>query len=195
MQNLFLQKVYQFSNERSLRQPSLFTSFCRPFAEGNWTRWRRLPIKLKLAKHFFGRPQCYLKEAMAVRRCWLCREIPIRLTRKTRRHIIDEHFRREHVDVRSTFYRDISFRTVFERFKAQFREGTLEEKHPRSSRNPIYYCLFDFVVGSSPSRDGRKRQRSRYVRVPCVRSKCRNCSHPVTEIITFFPDGQRRPIY
>ena len=62
MQNLFLQKLYQFSNERSLRQPSLFTSFCRPFAEGNWTRWRRLPIKLKLAKHFFGRPQCYTRK-------------------------------------------------------------------------------------------------------------------------------------
>ena len=149
----------------------------------------------KARKALFWEATVLHQKAMAVCRCCSCGEIPIRLRRKTKRHIIDEHFRREHVDVRSTFYRDISFRTVFERFKAQFREGTLEEKHPRLSRNPIYYCLFDFVVGSSPSRDGRKRQRSRYVRVPCVRSKCRNCSHPVTEIKTFFPDGQRRPIY
>ena len=132
---------------------------------------------------------------MAIRRCWLCRESPIRLRRKTKRHIIDEHFRREHLDVCSTFYRDISFQMVFERFKTQFREGTLEEKHPRSSRNVIFYCQFDSVLGSSPSRDGRKRKRSRHARVACVRSKCRNCSHPVIEIKTFFPDGQHRPIY
>lgn len=115
-----------------------------------------------------------------------CRESPIRLRWKTRRHIIDEHFCRENVDTCSTFYRDISFRMVFERFKAQFREGTLEKEDPRSSRNLVYFCLFDRVVGSSPSQYGRKRLRSRHVRVPCVRSSCRNCSHPVIVIKTFF---------
>ena len=137
----------------------------------------------------------FLILAMAFRRCRSCRESPIRLRWKTRRHIIDEHFCRENVDTCSTFYRDISFRMVFERFKAQFREGTLEKEDPRSSRNLVYFCLFNRVVGSSPSPDGRKRLRSRHVRVPCVRSTCRNCSHPVIVIKTFFPDGQRRPIY
>lgn len=133
--------------------------------------------------------------AMAFRHCRLCRDSPVRLRWRTKRHIIDKHFGRENVDTCSTFYRHISVRMVFERFKAQFREGSLEKEHPRSSRNLIYYCPFNFVVGSSPSPDGRRRLRSRHVRVPCVRSTCRNCSHPVIVIKTIFPDGQARPIY
>ena len=132
--------------------------------------------------------------AMPFHRCRLCRESPVRLSRTTFYHIIDEHFCRGNVDTFSTFYRDISFEMVFERFKAQFRDGTLEEELPRSWENPTFYCRFDFVVGSSPLRNGRGRWRSRYVRVPCVRLICPNCSHIMIKMKTAFPDGQRKPI-
>ena len=131
--------------------------------------------------------------AMPFHRCRLCS--PVRLSRTTFYHIIDKHFSRGNVDTFSTFYRDISFEMVFERFKAQFRDGTLEEELPRSWENPTFYCRFDFVVGSSPLRNGRGRWRSRYVRVPCVRLKCPDCSHTMIVMKTAFPDGQRKPIY
>ena len=132
---------------------------------------------------------------MPFHRCRLCRKSPVRLTRRTICHIIDNHFCRENVDTFSTFYRDISFEMAFERFKAQFRDGTLEKEHLRSWENPTFYCRFDFVVGSSPLRNGRGRWRSRYVRVPCVRLKCPDCSHTMIVMKTAFPDGQRKPIY
>ena len=125
-------------------------------------------------------------------RCKLCRKSSIRLERKDRKHIIDKHFHLKNVDGISSFYRDISLRMVFETFKAKLRDGILEEGDYHPSRNMIYYCPFDFVVGSSPTRRGR--HRTRYVRVACTRSICPYCDHNVIKVKTIFPDGQRKPI-
>ena len=130
--------------------------------------------------------------AMNSTRCKLCRKSSIRLERKDRKHIIDKHFHLTNVDGISSFYRDISLRMVFETFKAKLRDGILEEGDHHPSRNMIYYCPFAFVVGSSPTRRGRRR--TRYVRVACTRSICPNCDHNVIKVKTIFPDGQRKPI-
>ena len=117
-------------------------------------------------------------------RCKLCRKSSIRLERKDRKHIIDKHFHLTNVDGISSFYRDISLRMVFETFKAKLRDGILEEGDYHPSRNMIYYCPLDFVVGSSPTRRGR--HRTRYVRVACTRSICPYCDHNVTKLKRFF---------
>ena len=125
-------------------------------------------------------------------RCKSCRKSSIRLEWKVRKHIIDKHFHLTNVDGISSFYRDISLRMIFETFEAKLRDGILEEGDNHSSRNMIYYCPFDFVVGSSPTRRGRRR--TRYVRVACTRSICPYCDHNVIKVKTIFPDGQRKPI-
>ena len=125
-------------------------------------------------------------------RCKLCRKSSIRLERKDRKHIIAKHFHLPNVDGISSFYRDISLRMVFETFKAKLRDGILKKEDNHPSRNLIYYCPFDFVVGSSPTRRGRRR--TRYVRVACAPSICPNCYYPVKKVKTIFPDGHHKPI-
>ena len=112
-------------------------------------------------------------------RCKSCRKSSIRLEWKDRKHIIDKHFHLTNVHGISSFYRDISLRMIFETFKAKLRDGILEEGDSHSSTNMIYYCHFDFVVGSSPTRRGRRR--TRYVRVACTRSICPYCDHNVID--------------
>lgn len=125
-------------------------------------------------------------------RCKSCKKSPIRVTRKIRKHIVKKHFNLRNVDRCSTFLPSITPELVLETIRARYMDGTLKEGGNHSSGNLTYYCVFDFEVGSSPNRRGRRR--TRHVRVSCVPSDCPNCSHPVMLIITFFPDGQPKPI-
>ena len=125
-------------------------------------------------------------------RCKLCRKSSIRLEWKDKKHIIDKHFHLKNGDGISSFYRHISLQMVFETFKAKLRDGILEEEDDLRSGNLIYYCPFDFVVGSSPTQRGRRR--TRHVRVACTPSICPNYHYPVKKVKTIFPDGHNKPI-
>ena len=132
--------------------------------------------------------------AMNPSRCYLSIESLNRL-KILMKHIYDKHFDRTDVDDISLFHPHISLPMVFETFKAKLQVGILERKVDRRSRRLIYYCPFDFVVGTFPNRRRIKRikhQKTCLVKVVCVTSKCRNrfCRRLVPRVvITIFPYG------
>ena len=126
-------------------------------------------------------------------RCYWCMESPIRLERKDKEHIIERHFHRTNVENISMFYSDISVRMVFETFKAKLRAGILKGELVYPSERLIYYCPFDFGIGTFPIEHPSgivEHRETCYVKVICATSRCSNCGRLVPKVvITMFPDG------
>ena len=131
-----------------------------------------------------------------------CRESLQRvcMSRKAKKHVIDKHFDPNAFGI-SIFYPHISLRLAFETFKAKLCAGILEGEvvhdygHSHSDPPPrlIYYCPFDYVVGTFPMRQlwRIKNIETCYVRAVFATSRCSNpfCHRLVPSLlITIFPD-------
>ena len=94
--------------------------------------------------------------------------------------ISDKHCHGTDEDFISLFRFGITLLMVFHEFKTMLKAGMLEgevQDRPGKPKRLIYYCPFDFVVGTYPVRGrGRrfKHHETRLVKVVCATSKCRN---------------------
>ena len=113
-------------------------------------------------------------------------------------HIYVKHSYRTGVDDVSLFRSDISLLVYYNTFIAELREGNLrgELDLDHGSERLVYYCPFDFVVGTFPDRNrcrrgGRIIQYETYfVKVVCATSRCPNqlcCRLFPTFVITMYP--------
>ena len=113
-------------------------------------------------------------------------------------HIYIEHSYRTGVDDVSLFRSDISLLVYYNTFIAELQEGNLqgEPDLDHGSERLVYYCPFDFVVGTFPDRNRCRRggriihYETYFVKVVCATSKCHNqlCRRLFpTFVITMYP--------
>ena len=135
--------------------------------------------------------KCYAKFS-AMNSAWPCYTCKESLSRMKIdwEHIYDKHVNPRDADGVSSFDSCVHLPEIFDKFKAKLKEGVLKEEveySPKRSRRFVYYCTFDFPVGTFPD---RRRNGTRCVKLVCATSRCRNnfCRRVLPKIvITMFP--------
>ena len=149
----------------------------------------------RTVKKSFGDLQSTVQNFSAMNLAWPCYACVESLNRMKieKEHIYDKHFYRRDVYGVSLFHSHISLPEIFDTFKAKLKEGILKEEVENSSkrsRRLVYYCTFDFSVGTFPDRRRRRHHETCCVKVVCATSKCRNhfCRRVLPKsVITMFP--------
>ena len=124
--------------------------------------------------------------------CYTCKESLSRM-KIDWEHIYDKHVNPRDADGVSLFDSCVHLPEIFDKFKAKLKEGVLKEEveySPKRSRRFVYYCTFDFPVGTFPDRRRRRHHGTRCVKLVCATSRCRNhfCRRVLPKIvITMFP--------
>ena len=111
--------------------------------------------------------------------------------------ISDKHVGSEEYNTVSSFPPHISVTKIFNDVKTQFMSGLVRIGWVEK-RRLIYLCRLDYVVGSYsveiPER-GFKRRETRWLRVVCGASKCKNPLNQThltpKKVISMHPDGTR----
>ena len=94
--------------------------------------------------------------------------------------ISDKHCHGTDGDFISLFHSGIPLSKVIDKFKTMLKAGMLKgevQDRPGKPKRLIYYCPFDFVVGTYQVRGRRgrfKHHETRLVKVVCGTSKCSN---------------------
>ena len=113
-------------------------------------------------------------------------------------HIYIEHSYRTGVHDVSLFRSDISLLVYYNTFIAELQEGNLQGELDlnHGSERLVYYCPFDFVVGTFPDRNRCRRggriihYETYFVKVVCATTRCHNqlCRRLFpTFVITMYP--------